>query len=186
MKQGKVNEIFETDPWLKRIIWNENWLADCKDEEEKNRRIHLWYESQVSHIMFRPFKGLNLKWRPVGKQLSIASCTDPDSRCDEFVDHVAYTINYKLVLMVIPENGVEQLVVEPFEALSLNNPSGSFRWKAVKYHKEIDGKIHWIAVVRNITLISQGDIMFNGYDVYKFPSNFTPFMAGWHLDQKSR
>ncbi len=187
MKWEKMRETFERDPWLKRVVFSDEWLATSGDEAEKDKKMRIWCECNCAHIMFRPFEGLNPNWRPIMRLMSVHSGRHKGG-FDEFETHISCSISYKLVFVVKQWGEVESLVVVPFEQAEPGGKTKSFRWQMFKDLNvaKAGRRIEWIAVVRNVSVIEDGDYLRNTYDVYKFPFGFNPHSAGWHETKQSR
>ncbi len=191
MKWPKLREILKRDEWLKLVIGlaDNNALARCNTEADKEKWMKIWCDCQLTHIMFCPFEGLNPYWRPVLKILEVATTPEglsptvmgPYGCFKEWSDTLGYEWKYALVLK-IRKGSTETLHVEWFEDRPLKRRS--FRWATVdlwrKYQKK-GMKVEGVAVVQNRQIISDGEYLLNCFNVFKFPTGFNPLREWMHV-----
>lgn len=183
MDWKKMSDVFARDEWMKRVVFSDEWLSDCKGEADKQKKMEYWCDCNVAHIMFRDFGLLSPDWRPVIRWTELQTGPYRPPFLDLHVN-VACSISYKSVFTV-RVGGTDKLMILQLEQMTPASPSKSIRWEVIKQSR-IPGRslTKWIAVVRNVVILRDGDFLENSYDVFKFPEHFHPIGAGWHKPQE--
>lgn len=183
VKWDKVKEILSKDGWMKHVLFEEERaLSDPSFQKSL-------VEENITHIMFRPGPP-NPDWRPVYMGIGIHSFPQalahpskrglfsplPATGFDEYSDDLGYSICYHLVFKL---HDPEQTVIKRLDSTHRK----SVRWDSVGFCKRQDRKGRrsaLLAVVRQISIVSQSEYLMNGYDVFKLPLAFNPMAAGWY------
>lgn len=190
MKWQNAKKILEQDPWLKYVLL----AGHIRRGNEANEKglLESVVDCNVTHIMFRgAAEHYRIDSRPVERMMSISSNTTITSdvagkNFDDFKDHLGYGIGYYLV---VEAQNPQQVIVDhltwtPHE-YGAPPRTKSIRWSVIEQSRKLRHREHqWIALVRNVSIISQGEYLMNGYDVYKFQPEFNPYRACWHFRAK--
>jgi hypothetical protein len=185
MKWKNAKEILSCDPWLRSVI---TYSQTGNGQTVDDRGLESIVECNVTHIMFRGTEvNLTINSRPQFKTVKISSAPpfglpeDQGAGLDIYDDHLSYEIGYFLVVQAYDP---EELIVRSLHVTPLRfedtRTEKSIRWGAVEINGRLARPHKWIAIVRNIQIISQGEYLMNGYDVFKCSPGFTPYRAGWH------
>jgi hypothetical protein len=185
MKWERAKDSLSRDPWLRSVItYSQTGNGYVVDDDHLKSIV----DCNVTHIMFRGTEGnLTINSRPEFKTVKITSAPpfglpeDQGSGLDVYDDHLGYEIGYFLVVQAYDP---EELIIRSLHLNPLRNQDTrtekSIRWGAVELSRRLDRPHKWVAIVRNIQIISQGEYLMNGYDVFKCSPGFTPYRAGWH------
>lgn len=187
MKWLHIQENLKKDPWLVHVLFHRDIVREGKMPELALQQAIA--DCNITHVMFRGSTDkLRIDSRPVYKSLRIESSShfvrEREPGYDDFMDMLVYEINYYLVIEVNHQIVVTHLSEVP-DLIEKPNVT-SIRWATVNQQRNIRGsQYRWVAVVRNISIISHGEYQTNGYDVFKFPAGFNPYHAEWHVKQKT-
>lgn len=190
MKWQHVRSNLERDPWLSHVLFHSYIVREYKMPDQGLQQSIA--DCNITHVMFRgSTNSLDIDSRPVCKGLRISSApvhtTENPIGYDHFNDTLRYEIGYYLVVQAsdLGPPTVVHLSHTP-DPPTMQPDTRSIRWAGVQLARQLrDVHFRWIAVVRNISIVSQAEYLSNGYDVFKFPAGFTPFKIGWHLKSTS-
>lgn len=190
MKWQNVQRNLQRDPWLADVLFHDEIVREGKMPDEQLQRAIV--DCNVTHVMFRgSTDSLRIDSRPVYRGFEISSAPrtaiENEPEYDDFKDGLAYQIGYYLVMQVHDPSQIHvtHLSHSPYQ-LGVEPNVRSIRWAAVREQQKLKGFWRrWVAVVRNVSIVSEGEYLKNGYDVFRFPERFSPFDAGWHLKQKN-
>lgn len=188
MKWNQFQRNFKQDPWLRDVLFHSEICRTSGMPDEKLQRSIV--ECSVTHLMFRGgIELLRIDSKPFVRLCSIDTGFNLlghdelfGRKFDDYTDELGYGVNYFLVAEVLQPHKVIVEYLSTSPARYGDNPKMSaIRWGAVNLEKRLQKKLHiWRAVVRNVYIISQGEFLMNGYDVFNCPEGFNPMYAGWH------
>lgn len=186
MDSRLVSEMVSEHPWLIPVIDRYGIIERFLSIQERRKYFESLCNCNVTRIDFLPESTLSPYWKPVRSELSITTKDgwsffgSMNSSYYQFQDDLQYDISYVLVYERV-ENATTQTLVARFTVDSLgksyrNRLLGEFR-RAMSRGMRVNA----VALVRNISIISQGEYIENRFEVFKFSPGFNPFLEGWSL-----